>query len=900
MPLEIKPWRFDPLEYEECLAYLQQGKSDRLIVPRSLPELDRLVDHICFLRGSYLVTGYRGVGKTSFVNYALALANQRLKSLDPPGVLVRVPLSLARNYGIEKLLRRAIRRLYEALIETEVELPIDNGEKRRSLFSLLPDDLQAELTVAYQKTSAKVSEAATEALKTVIATATTGEFKIGGEAEGEATMLPDPLPARLGVKLSGGYKRSKTASRTEETARETMDSLEYLEYDDEIAEADLIRLIKRLAGAPISLRYQEIQPVPRKCSWFWRMWGRIRHCDYLQRVTEREEVRSLHLVFVFDELDKVDPDDAEGMLRSLKGLLMTSDATFIFIGGWEFANKWLSRTQPEGDLLYSLFADVIYVPLYTDDELNRLADELIAASPQNDEDLRNLLEHTKLHCMGTPREFFRQLLRFVRWAEGKPILEVHQEEGLFHHLFPHVHKVNSQIPKTLPSEVRDALVRCTDQWLMVAEREAVFSFEALFDRGRTDTEGGLWQQVLAEHYDRFFSAMLEVGVFQLLEEGTEERYRFNQNFSLGTWVRRVPASPVLEEPKEPVPPSGPFEPPPELAYFVNREAELRAIRQALDAGVPLIQIVGMGGVGKTALAVKVAHGMRGRFPDGVLWIALEPGITLKNVLHHIALSYGNVLADTEAEALAAQIRSLLASKKALIVLDSAENLSENELKQLIPGTRSCPVIITTRARFSELERLGQTIFLDVLPRKHSLSLLRRAAGYQRVSSAEKVALEICELLGDHPLAIEIAGRLARSRGWNMQSLLGNLQVSTLELPGADTPGSSIPRAFAASYESLTDEQKRALMAASIFEGDFDVEGAARLLSTRDKGIVENLLDSLVNRSLVSRSGGQTYRVHPLIRAYTRSVAEDSELEKMRHRHARYFLKWVRTVRGEAK
>jgi len=926
----VKLWRLDPLEYEECLEYVQQGRCQRLIVPRSLPELDQLIDHICFLRGSYLITGYRGVGKTSFINYALALAHQRLSGLEQAGVLVRVPLSLARNYEIEKLLRRTIRQLYEALIQTEIEWHIGSGRVRSSLYALLPDDLKAELTVAYQKTSAKVSEAATEALRTVIATATTGELDLRGEVGGEATIRPDPLPAKLGMKLSGGYKRSKTTSKEEETARETVDSLEYLEYDDEIAEAELVRLIKRLTRTPTSLRYQELRLIPRRLPWLWRMWGRIRHRNYLQQTVEREEARNLHLVFVFDELDKVAPDDAERMLRSLKGLLLTSDATFIFIGGWEFASRWLSRTQPEGDLLYSLFNDVVYVPLYTDEELDTLIRELVVASSQSqgDKDFEYLCRHIKLHCGRTPREFLRQLLRFVRWEKGKLILDVHQEGILFPRLFPHVHQVNSRIGDTLPSEVRDALIRRTDQWLMVAEREVVFSFDTIFKVStgleRTEARGGIWQQSLRGHFDHFFDVMLEAGVFQLEQSTGEELYRFNPEFSLGTWRRRVPAPPPPEKHEAPVvsprpleekiatvkvgmlargttgASTGPFEAPPELAHFVNREEELRAIKQAIETRVSLVQIVGLGGVGKTALAIAVAHEMRDRFPDGVLWVTLEPGTTLENVLHHIALSYGQVLADMEVETLAAQVRALLASKKAFVVLDSAENLSENEIEQLLPGTSNCSVLATTRTRLTKLERFGQTFSLDVLPAEHSLSLLRRSAGYRRVSTARDVALEVCQLLGHLPLAIEIAGHLAQARGWDMQSLLENLQASMRDVSEMDRPISSVTHAFSTSYDSLSNEQKRVLVACSVFKGHFSVDGLAYLIGAEPKGTVEYLLYGLVNRSLVSRDRNQAFRVHPLIRAYVHSVADQSGLEKMRSRHARYVLRWVRKVKGEAR
>jgi hypothetical protein len=277
-----------------------------------------------------------------------------------------------------------------------------------------------------------------------------------------------------------------------------------------------------------------------------------------------------------------------------------------------------------------------------------------------------------------------------------------------------------------------------------------------------------------------------------------------------------------------------------------------------------------------------------------LWISLEPGMTLENVLHHIALSYGKVLASAESEILAAQVRALLADKKALIVLDAAENLSKDTLEQILPGTRNCSMIVTTRTRFP-LERLGQTITLDVLSPDASISLLKQSAGYRRVSSDRDAALKVCQILGHHPLAIEVAGRLALSRDWTMQSLLENLQLSLSGSSGAMDPVAPVTAVLSAIYDLLSGEEKRALTAAAIFEGDFDPTGLA-YVADQPEGTTIYLLDNLVNRSLILRSTGQSYRLHPLVRAYVRRVTEESTLQEMHRRHAQYFLKWVRAAR----
>ena len=113
----------------------------------------------------------------------------------------------------------------------------------------------------------------------------------------------------------------------------------------------------------------------------------------------------------------------------------------------------------------------------------------------------------------------------------------------------------------------------------------------------------------------------------------------------------------------------------------------------------------MPGIGKSALAVRVAHEARNRFPDGVFWIS-GPRIDPKTVFRHIALGYGKELGNAELETLSAQVRALLTDKRALIVVDSAEDLSEEGLEQLIRGAPGCVMLFTTRNSFEIIGRLG--------------------------------------------------------------------------------------------------------------------------------------------------------------------------------------------------
>jgi hypothetical protein len=162
--------------------------------------------------------------------------------------------------------------------------------------------------------------------------------------------------------------------------------------------------------------------------------------------------------------------------------------------------------------------------------------------------------------------------------------------------------------------------------------------------------------------------------------------------------------------------NAPFQAPPDLANFVGRERELDELRKALADGggtAALCGLKGMGGIGKTAIAIHLAHQMRDQFPDGVLWA--RPDISEPmTILAAFAQAYGADVASLPDEASrAAFVRQLLSDKRVLIVLD---NVVEAEpLRWLLPGGKCCAVVVTSRNR-NVLERAGlRVVDVDRLP-----------------------------------------------------------------------------------------------------------------------------------------------------------------------------------------
>lgn len=144
--------------------------------------------------------------------------------------------------------------------------------------------------------------------------------------------------------------------------------------------------------------------------------------------------------------------------------------------------------------------------------------------------------------------------------------------------------------------------------------------------------------------------------------------------------------------------------------FIGRGRELAALESLLvqdSSSVRLIVVVGTAGAGKTSLAVRFAHRVRGRFPDGQLFVnlrgydagpALGPAVALERFLRALGTPPPAIPAGLEERA--ELFRSLLAERRMLVVLDNAA--TAGQVRPLLPGEPQCLVVVTSRGRLSGL------------------------------------------------------------------------------------------------------------------------------------------------------------------------------------------------------
>ena len=341
-------------------------------------------------------------------------------------------------------------------------------------------------------------------------------------------------------------------------------------------------------------------------------------------------------------------------------------------------------------------------------------------------------------------------------------------------------------------------------------------------------------------------------------------------------------------------PPAPYQVPRDIPHFVGRADELAALEAALTAGrtAAVCGLAGLGGIGKSALAAHFASLRRDRFPDGVLYASLRD-LEPMAVLGVLAQAYGLDLSGAlDPAARLAAVRSLLSGKQALIVLDNAEELAA--VRHILPccGDR-CAVLVTTRDA-ALAAAVGRVVRLPVLAEEDSLSLLRAWAGDKAVDADPAAAARACELLGNLPLAVEIAAKLAGLRGWGMAELERRLRAERGPLELLELKDLAVRTSFRLSYDLLDEEQRAFFAALGAFGGlAFGAEAAAAVAGVGDAA---GPLAALGDRSLLWEEGAGRFRQHPLLAGYAlERLRQAGREEALLERHARHYARVARAT-----
>ncbi|MGW8846445.1 ATP-binding protein [Streptomyces xiamenensis] len=314
-------------------------------------------------------------------------------------------------------------------------------------------------------------------------------------------------------------------------------------------------------------------------------------------------------------------------------------------------------------------------------------------------------------------------------------------------------------------------------------------------------------------------------------------------------------------------------------------------------------IAGTAGAGKTSLALRWAHRVSDRFPDGQLYLNLrgyDPGapVTSQQALRHFLISLGvpAAAAPDDVDAAAALYRSVLADRRVLILLDNAATTAQ--VRPLLPGTAGSLAIVTSRERLPGLAiRDGaHRLTLGVLPESEAVALLRAVTARHRTGDDPDLLTQLARLCARLPLALRIAAeRAVVHPRLPLDELIGDLRDSSAlwdALSAGDgDEAEAVHTVFAWSYRALPPQAARLFRLLGLHPGqDFGVDAVAALSGTPRRR-ARQLLDTLVGAHLLEQTGPDRYTFHDLLRAYAMDQAERDEPQEERARGRRRLLDW---------
>lgn len=340
----------------------------------------------------------------------------------------------------------------------------------------------------------------------------------------------------------------------------------------------------------------------------------------------------------------------------------------------------------------------------------------------------------------------------------------------------------------------------------------------------------------------------------------------------------------------------PFQAPRDIVYFTGRNEYLISIKNKLLAGGAIL-IYGLAGCGKTTLAIRLAHLLKDQFPDGVLWLRLDAS-SVMHTTTFIAESYGEDISKMQdLYSCASYIRSLLSPKKVLTIFDNVEGNSQLEL--LLPNSKNNSILITSRNENIGNLSLDKRIHLSVFSNKEALTLFEKILGENFVLENEKSLLEISELVGYLPLAINLIAQQLAKPNVKVQEIIQEIKKRKVKLSDFVYENKDLYTAIELSCKKLNDKPKKFFYSLSIFEGQDFSQETVSYINRLDTNEAKTMLLTLSNNSLIEYSSQNRYRLHPTIKfflqnksvnkiLYERAIIFYTNFLKYKSRSVNYF------------
>ncbi|GAA2348131.1 tetratricopeptide repeat protein [Streptomyces kunmingensis] len=337
--------------------------------------------------------------------------------------------------------------------------------------------------------------------------------------------------------------------------------------------------------------------------------------------------------------------------------------------------------------------------------------------------------------------------------------------------------------------------------------------------------------------------------------------------------------------------------PGDIPCFTGRTRQLAQLDQltapdpASTASV-ICLVSGTPGVGKTALTVHWAHRVREAFPDGQLYVNLrgydpEQPMTAEEALAHLLSALGLRGQDIPLDAAdrSARYRSELAGRRLLVILDNAA--TPEQVRPLLPGTPTCPAVVTSRDALPGLVALhgAHRLDLDLLPAEDAGALLHQLIG-PRVEAEPQAAAVLADRCKRLPLALRLTAELAAARPHDslteLAAELADRERQLDFLHADEDPSTDVRAVFSWSYQRLSAPAARTFRLLALHPGpDWDPHATAALTHSTPVQ-ARSLLDRLARAHLIQPTGPHRYATHDLLRAYAAELAATIDSAADRH------------------
>jgi DNA-binding SARP family transcriptional activator/tetratricopeptide (TPR) repeat protein len=319
-------------------------------------------------------------------------------------------------------------------------------------------------------------------------------------------------------------------------------------------------------------------------------------------------------------------------------------------------------------------------------------------------------------------------------------------------------------------------------------------------------------------------------------------------------------------------------------FFAGRTQELARITRQVDAALSAqrsstIWISGMPGVGKTGLALRAAHHLRDRFPDGQIFLQLNgftpnvPPVSTNDALAQLLRDLGippeRIPRAEDRKRLL--YLSTLAGSRTMVLLDNA--ISEDQVRPLLPAVPGCLALITSR-RVGGVA-IGDAIQVEPLVEEHAAELFRDLVGDDRRGAELDGVRQAVRLCGRLPLSITlVASQLRLHNAWDIEHLVTLLRDGAAWQPhGRFAVGNRL--AYQVSYDQLSDEQRYLFrLFGRIPAVDIGVPAVSALLDHAPHR-ARMLLEELLEVSLVTETGNDRYLMLDPLREFAATIESAS-------------------------